>query len=65
MHLQAPLWVQLLQGLLWDQFYPDETHIKVSLIHLFYICETISHKSKSFTYNLSFGSSESLWSFFS
>lgn len=65
LHLQAPLWVLLPQDLLWAQFYPVERHIRVSFIHLVCTCETNSHKSKSFSYNFSFGSFESLWSFFS
>lgn len=34
MHLQAPLWVRILQDLLWDQFYPVERQIR-GVIHTY------------------------------
>lgn len=64
MYLQAPPWVLLPLDLLWDQFYPIERHNNENTIHLIDTHLNNSHNSRSYTYNFSFGSSESLWSFF-
>lgn len=64
MHLQALLWVLHPQDHLWDQFYPVERqmigHRSISSSIFLKLSSRIS-----ITYNFSFGSFESLWSFFS
>lgn len=63
LHLQALLWAQVHQELLWDQFFPVQRDIKVSYIHIKYC--TNNHRWFFLTYYFSFRSFESLWSSFS
>lgn len=66
LHSQAPLWVLLPQELLWDQFCPIESHIRENIYSTYLCyCKNSGHNSKCYTYNFSFWSFESLWSFFS
>lgn len=63
LHLQALLWALVHQKLLWNQFYPVKRHTDTWYLHLMYTLK--SQINFFFTYYFSFGSFESLWSFFS